>query len=238
MIMKIYENIIIGNFLYSLGFSIRSKMTVSHMPAVINLLQQTPADTLLGDLLLEFPGVTRLIEFKAQGNRSNKERARHTKLLHALSQHPELEAVSRRVHWYIETATSENEELIARIVPYLDAFPVDKRNQGRLEAFIEDFAIDIVSGYGPDNRAAEAEYLRWVRLMQGDGKIGSGGLLLITDASGSLHYAQLLDLADLRLEHKAWLDLHEKRLEREMEYQYEKTREYNKEKDFGWEMEL
>ncbi|EZH81698.1 MULTISPECIES: hypothetical protein [Aeromonas] len=234
--MKIYENIVIGNFLYALGFSIRARMAISHMPAVINLLQQTPADTLLGDLLLEFPGITRLIEFKAQGNRSTKEKARHTKLRQALLQNPELESVSRRIHWYIETATSEKEELIARIVPYLDAFPADKQKQGRLETFIETLTTDVVNGHGSDNRAEEAKYLRWVRLTQGDGKIGSGGLLLIADTHGSLHYAQLLDLSDLRLKHHLWLELHEQRLEREIAHQHEQILERKQEKEYGWEM--
>lgn len=235
--MKIYENIIIGNFLYALGFSIRARMATGRMPAVINLLQQTPADTLLGDLLLEFPGVTRLIEFKAQHNKSSKEKARHTKLRTAMIKNPELEAVSRRVHWYLETATSEKEALIARIVPYLDAFPAEKQKQERLETFIETLATDVVSGHARDTRAEEAEYLRWVRLTQGDGKIGSGGLLLIADANGALHYAQLLDLSDLRLEHRLWIELHEQRLEREMAYQHKHSQERQRTLDRGWEME-
>lgn len=235
--MKVYENIVIGNFLYALGFSIRARMVTSHMPAVINLLQQSPADTLLGDLLLGFSGVTRLIEFKAQGNRSSKEKARHTKLCEAMTENPDLEAVSRRIHWYIETATSEKEGLIAHIVPYLDAFPAEKKEQERIETFIEALATDVVSGHAKDTRAEEAAYLRWVRLTQGDGKIGSGGLLLVADADGALHYAQLLDLSDLRLKHPLWLELHEQRLEREMAYQHKQSQERQHKRDRGWGME-
>ena len=62
-----YENIIIGNFLYSLGLAIgRSPRPVE---ACINLTQQTPLDQVLGDVMLQFPGAWRLIEFKRPGAR-------------------------------------------------------------------------------------------------------------------------------------------------------------------------
>src|SRR5262245_44285930 len=54
--MKIYENVVIGNFLFALGYALRDKGRVERLGAV-NLLQQTPADRFLGDLLLDFPGV-------------------------------------------------------------------------------------------------------------------------------------------------------------------------------------
>lgn len=62
--MKLYENVVIGNFLYGLGFSIGMSTIGNNQLSIINLLQQTPADKELGDMLLEFPGVVRLIEFK------------------------------------------------------------------------------------------------------------------------------------------------------------------------------
>lgn len=37
---KIYENVVIGNFLYALGFAIRARQSVQSMPRVIHLLQQ------------------------------------------------------------------------------------------------------------------------------------------------------------------------------------------------------
>jgi hypothetical protein len=206
--MKLYENVVIGNFLYALGFAVRARRTTGTSVSVVNLLQQTPDDKRLGDLLLTFPGVVRLIEFKAEANRSAKERARHTVLKNALSAEPRLESVSRKVHWYVKTAPSEPTALTVRIVPYLDAFPDGYSQYDRLETFIQTLAQDIAGGR-PVNLSAEADYLEWVRRTQGEGEFGSGGLLLAADADGSLHYAQLLDMSELRLSHREWFTRHE-----------------------------
>ena len=45
-------------------------------PISVNLLQQTPLDTSLGDVLLAKARVVRLIEFKREANKDRKERAR------------------------------------------------------------------------------------------------------------------------------------------------------------------
>ncbi|KVN28025.1 hypothetical protein [Burkholderia stagnalis] len=219
--MKIYENVVVGNFLYALGFAIRARQSVQSMPSVVNLLQQTPSDTLLGDLLLQFPGVVRLLEFKVDENRSSKERARHASLSSALSADPALSLISRRIHWYIEAGLSEVESLAVRAVPYLDAYPRTKP-RGRFEPFIEALADEVVYGRSAKGEAEAAmEYIRWVKRLQGEGKVGTGGLLLVANADGSLHYAQLLDLLELRIEHRMWIELHQQRLERELTYQRE-----------------
>lgn len=114
--MKLYENVVIGNFLYGLGVSIGNRLKSGYLPGAVSLLQQTPEDKALGDVLLEFPGTLRLIEFKAQGNHSTKERRRHSKLSTILKgkqefrniscRGQEMLTISRRVHWYVETAPS------------------------------------------------------------------------------------------------------------------------------------
>lgn len=76
--MKLYENITIGNFLFSLGYSIRDKQGPGDAAAgSINLLHQTPADQLLGDVLVNFSGVVRLCELKAQGASLKEEKGKH-----------------------------------------------------------------------------------------------------------------------------------------------------------------
>ncbi|AQT03866.1 hypothetical protein JK169_14095 [Acetobacter persici] len=231
---KLYENIVIGNFLYALGFAVRAKNPSGISASVVNLLQQTPADTLLGDLLLEFPGVVRLIEFKAHDNRSGKELARHKALSAGLARDPEMQAISRSIHWYIESFPSEK-GMEARIVPYLDAFP--KRNElRRLESFIDETATEVVEKKSGISKEAAAQYLRWVRMTQGTGEVGSGGLLLVADTDGTLHYAQLLDLLELRLEHRLWIDRYEKRIERELEYQRELNRKPQRSLSRGYDI--
>ncbi|KUZ65215.1 hypothetical protein WI36_27495 [Burkholderia ubonensis] len=236
--MKIYENVVIGNFLYALGFAIRARNSVQSMPSIVNLLQQTPSDKLLGDLLLQFPGVVRLLEFKVDENRSNKERSRHTALTSAMAAVPTLEAVSRRVHWYVEASASGGQDFAVRAVPYLDAYPRSKP-RGRFEPFIEDLADEVVSGRSKIGESEDGmDYIQWVKRLQGEGEVGTGGLLLVANADGTLHYAQLLDLLELRIEHRMWIELHAHRLERELKYQHELAQEREQERTLerGWGM--
>jgi len=221
---KLYENIVIGNFLYGLGFAVRAKKSLGPIVSVINLLQQTPADKLLGDVLLEFPGVVRLIEFKAEDNLSNKEKMRHDALTACLKGELEQQRISRIIHWYVETAPSESNGLDARVVPYLDAFPKAKK-QDQLETFIDRIATEVAQGRSDITKEAAAAYLEWVRMTQGPGEVGSGGLLLLAGTDGTLRYAQLLDMLELGLQHQEWLIRHEKQIKRELTYQ----RDLNKE---------
>lgn len=219
--MKLYENVVIGNFLYGLGFAVRAHRPSEASAGVVNLLQQTPADKLLGDLLLTFPGAVRLIEFKTEDNESSKELARHRILSSAVDGDATMQATSRRVHWYVETATSQTHGVIARIVPYLDAFPRTKTKRDLLSVYIERLARELTTEYSPEQRAEDAQYLAKVRYTQGSGAVGTGGLIFVADANGMFHYAQLLDIMELRLEHRSWIQLHEQRREREMSYQRE-----------------
>ena len=105
--MTLYENVIIGNFLYGLGLDIGISLGLNNedvdLPSIVNLLQQTPADKELGDMLLEFPGVVKVLEFKNAKNPSKKEKRRVEKLEKALKDNERMKYVSREIHWYIET---------------------------------------------------------------------------------------------------------------------------------------
>ncbi|WP_340613910.1 hypothetical protein [Xenorhabdus thailandensis] len=105
--MKLYENVVIGNFLYSLGYSLGMSQSEKNQLSVINLLQQTPADKELGDMLLEFPSVVRLIEFKNSASSLEKEKKRCEQLTVAIGEHEILKKISREVHWYVETKPFE-----------------------------------------------------------------------------------------------------------------------------------
>ncbi|CAM2157911.1 hypothetical protein PT2222_470001 [Paraburkholderia tropica] len=58
--MEPYENIVIGNFLYSFGLTVGQLSGEAVRPMCVNLLQQTPLDRPLGDLMFENAGVVRL----------------------------------------------------------------------------------------------------------------------------------------------------------------------------------
>lgn len=230
--MKIYENIVIGNFLFALGWAISAKKAGGPFGCAINLLQQTPADKLLGDLLVGFEGVVRLIEFKREGARMTKELGRHSVLTKAVAG-GEMEAISREVHWYIETAAIDD-TLKARIVPYLDAFPSITKDQ-QLESFIESLATQVVNQQAVHTKEQVNEYLSWVRMTQGDGAVGSGGLLLVVEPNGTLRYAPMRDLMDLNLEHKMWLAQEHRitQLEHERELKLSKSLDHSPSMDFN-----
>lgn len=209
--MKVYENVVIGNFLYSLGFSIRSHLDRNTpFPSVVNLLQQTPVDKELGDVLLTFPGLVRLIEFKMKGASLKKERMRQKALSIALTgENSSLVETSMSVHWYVElSANSDKAPLISRVVPYLDAFADPSVLEPRsMEQMIEQTAREAVSETDPLSRERARAYLDLVRLTLGTGKpAGAGGLLLLMDANGGMYFAEVQDIADLNLPNKLWLE--------------------------------
>ncbi len=102
----VYENILIGNFLYFLGYqsclihhqnkqekpekvsaNSAQKTPAKDVHRAINLFQQTPTDRLLGDVHLNFGGRNLLIEFKAFNNESDtKENNKRESLIDKIKQ--------------------------------------------------------------------------------------------------------------------------------------------------------
>lgn len=209
--MKVYENVVIGNFLYSLGFSVRSHLDRdTPFPSVVNLLQQTPVDKELGDVLLTFPGLVRLIEFKMKGASLKKERLRYQALAIALAgENAMLVETSKSVHWYVElSAKDDKAPLVSRVVPYLEAFTDSgSMRPGSIEEMVDQTARQAVSDVDPLSHLQARAYLDLVRLTLGKGKpAGAGGLLLVMDAKGGMHFAQVQDIIDLNLPDRMWLE--------------------------------
>jgi hypothetical protein len=73
-----------------------------------SLLQQTPLDTRLGDLLVFNSSFFRVIEFKRSSNDTPKEYQKLESLSAALTvpKLGNLTEVSRRIHWYVKSGTS------------------------------------------------------------------------------------------------------------------------------------
>ena len=83
-----------------------------------HLTQQTKWDQCVGDVLMELGGTIRILEFKRATNKSAKERAKARQLACALqdSSLAHLEAVSRQIHWYVETKDPDPHRDV-RIIP-------------------------------------------------------------------------------------------------------------------------
>ncbi|HBP1183183.1 hypothetical protein [Pseudomonas aeruginosa] len=209
--MKIYENVVIGNFLYGLGVAVGTRLdSDTLLPSVVNLIQQTPVDKELADVLLNFPGVVRLIEFKMKGARLTKERLRHRLLRAALDGENEvLVDTCRRVHWYVEVGVSHaGALLISRVVPYLDAFEPElmELKAGGIEQLVMQTAHEAIRKLEPLARERAEIYLRFLRSLQENDPVDAGGVLLVMSGGGVMHYAELRDICDLSMPHRVWLE--------------------------------
>lgn len=192
-----YENILIGNFLYSLGLLIGAKAGDREIPACVNLLQQTPLDSRLADVQLIYPGVVRLIEFKRQSNDSDKEGARLFLLRALIEGDAELERVSRTIHWFVESSEAPL-EWRTDVRPYLD---LDTAGQGlSLRPFLNRLVNAALSAQGPEFPPdLLTRYLTQVETYAGDEGTSSSGLLVTISADGTLHYVALDRIHDFRL---------------------------------------
>jgi hypothetical protein len=105
----------------------------------VHLMQQTPLDIVLGDVLLAGPRSFALLEFKRTADRRKKERGKLVALEALLRQSKfrALRATSRHMHFYVETSDIL-EEGFSRVPPYLD-FLTDDRG-GSQEQLIDDLS--------------------------------------------------------------------------------------------------
>lgn len=201
--MDIYENIIIGNVLFALGFCKgRRAIADDTSPICVNLLQQTPLDTKLGDVLLQSEATFRLIEFKRDAGEASKDVQKRDGLLAAMKhvanpQRTQLFGTSLNTHWFISTA-SKHGELNARVVPYLH-FDSNDGKVLELGQFAESLMkeLDAPSIYGPKHFEEYVALLKEVS--KGKRSAGSGGLILKANDSGTLSYLVVDDIMQLDL---------------------------------------
>ncbi|WGK59955.1 hypothetical protein [Pantoea sp. SS70] len=229
--MKLYENVVIGNFLYGLGVSVGARLGGEVLPASVNLLQQTPEDKALGDVLLSFPGTLRLIEFKSAANRSDKEETRFRKLSHALECRKGLSEVSHRIHWYVETTPDVQSGVKTYFSSYLSALsqPARQAEPLNLERFIAQTTRSIFSAQTEaEDPVAVSNSLKLIRWCQDvDEKSSAGALIVVCDGRGNLQYAELKNIMELSMTHEKWLEYrlsmeHGKELEREKSMDYDR----------------
>jgi hypothetical protein len=210
--VPIYENLVIGNFLYALGLKIGARRHDYIAPDLaVNLLQQTPLDRVLGDVLLIGPRAVALLEFKRAADRRSKEQDK-LELIEAILERPkfqELRTISQQIHFYVETKDILKKDFsfetgdtlnndFSQVLPYLDLRTDDQGS--KLEQLIDLLAFRATSApeLWKTRREACQRYLELVCICQGRFYDPSPGLLVAVGADGGTAFAPLDDLRDLR----------------------------------------
>ena len=200
--MDIYENIIVGNFLFGLGVKLGTHHSTSRVqPISVNLLQQTPLDQRLGDVVIANMQIFRLIEFKRSANNSRKELIKWRALSDALElkNSYDLTVLSRKIHWYVNSdfreATSKGTSSI-QVFSYLDS--INQTQSISLSDFVDQTAEEAVTGNLDSQDVWWCKrYVELVASIFGDVSGASGCLLLMVTGSGQLTYVAVDDIGDL-----------------------------------------
>lgn len=205
----LYENILIGNFLYGLGLAMGAGGSEQRIPACISLLQQTPLDPLLGDALIEFPGTVRLFEFKRHGVEPVMEFEKADFLRVALEDEPALFELSKRIHWFVQGGDMPDlDEQVMHVYPYLDLATGKAGGKMSLGRMVEALVQEVLQGQAePVAPALLSSYLAFVAKFH-TGAATGGGLLVHIDQTGRLRYAPLNDIRELALQQSRYIEKH------------------------------
>ena len=143
-----------------------AKLSPNLPPVSINLLQQTPSDRLLGDVLLANAAVCRLTEFKREGKLTRKELNKLNILWEGIknSDTPEqYQRLSRQIHWYVEIQEPKilGQPVVSRACPYLDFLgSPDFISINQFAAAAAHEACQ--DGVRPGEGALRQRYIKWV----------------------------------------------------------------------------
>lgn len=196
--MILYENVVIGNFLFGFGAGYGYAHKRSATPPIcVNLVQQTPHDRRLGDVLIESAAFVRVLEFKRPENKSTKEETKLFQLRSALNGEPDLINLSRRIHWYVEMGNN----LQSRIVPYID-FDQPLTPAITLEQLLTNSVNDALRGSNAHEMELCRIYLNVLMSCVGSSGTSAGALIMVITDNGTVMYAALGEIADLRLERR------------------------------------
>jgi hypothetical protein len=195
--MDVYENIIIGNFLFALGvqMTILNRKRGFPPPTSLNLLQQTRPDTVLADVLLSNASICRLIEFKRESNKSPKEREKRQDLEDKFK-NTGWPPISREIHWYVDFH-AEPDLLTTRVVPYLDF--VQNCRHIDLEEFVK-LTAEKACGQPLQKRDVInfESYVKYIVAVRGKGDpIRSGAVFFSMTQQGQMRWIPVDHLLDI-----------------------------------------
>ncbi|HZH29215.1 MAG TPA: hypothetical protein VEY11_00355 [Pyrinomonadaceae bacterium] len=197
----IYENIYIGVFIYSLGFSVAKNEKVNSLSSAINLYQQTPGDTTLGDFFCTIGGRNLLIEFKKDWAEVNTEHKKPSKakLLAELGQEGHLHALSLKTHFLASPYEFTGNERQLYFFPYAYLLGAGTINIEPMGAFIEKY-LDQQLGSDGIEFAAYLEALRPVGQSAQSGGKELSGLIVNLNEQGGITCVAFDDVGTLQRE--------------------------------------
>lgn len=204
-----YENVFIGNFIYALGVKIGitsyQDENKREFPACVNLLQQTPADKISGDLLASFPGSSFLIEFKNEKNNDDKELEKHKLLKNNLDDNQEMREISKLSHWFIQIDATKG--LKTKVLPYYYMDISEELAKAySFDYFIEKIVTKIFNSTRSETtmdigvlEAPMLKYLEYIKDLfeedsSGSKKYSLGGLIVTVTPDGGFTYVLVNDI--------------------------------------------
>jgi hypothetical protein len=190
-----YENVFIGNFLYMLGLRLGLEMQNRAPASCVNLLQQTPADKKVGDLMLEFAGAVRIVEFKRVEASLDKELEKLHQLRQVLPE--ELEVLSRDLHAFVLTHDDGSLEN-AEVRPYID-FNSGVPAGSNAKAFLDALVADVKAGR-PKYKGVQIKRYLDILGNWSDVSSGTSGFIVAVDSDGTVHQLPIEDFRELRLQ--------------------------------------
>jgi hypothetical protein len=202
--VPLYENIVIGNFLFALGLKLGARQPVLLAPDLaVHQTQQTPLDRVFSDVLLTGLKLVALLEFKRAAAKITKERSKLRKINRFLKfpEHRELTQTSRQIHFFVETQDKLEEGFLkSRVLPYLDLDLRTNDQDRTLETLIDELVLAATSASKLPEMQIEnyQNYLNLVCDSQGLSYNPSPGLLVGVRGDGQIAFAEVPDIRDLR----------------------------------------
>lgn len=202
MIVDLYENTLIGTFLYGLGLEVGARLDDKGFVSGVDLLQQTRLDQSLGDLLVRSARSFRLIEFKRASSRDPKEKRKRAdiqRLIYQADDRDGLALTSIRIHRLVEMqhvqATSGHAQTVLNERAYFGG-PSTVATIPQLCAATA-VALMTLEDHPPLDDCAR--YLKLLARACAPVKrpSGGGGTLLIAVRDGIIEHAHVNDLTDL-----------------------------------------
>ncbi|MDR6935700.1 hypothetical protein [Luteibacter sp. 3190] len=205
--MDLYENTLIGTFLYGLGIEMGTRLGGAAVVSGVDLLQQTPLDQSLGDVLIKAPRHFRLFEFKRATNRDPKEAEKRSHLLMAMDKAPNGKALfdtSRAIHSLVRIDQVEltNRRLETKLAER--AYVGGELGACTIPELCRRTAHAMLAADGEPNARQCDAYLRLLADVSGRLKhpTGGGGTLLVAARDGIVEYAHVAQISDIFRTHE------------------------------------